>query len=202
MTRRLSAMSFAFLLLTSLSSPRTAEAQQFPRDEYLRFVPLEVPRIIRQTPASERLHLYGDFEAPDYVDVDPLDGVDDRRHRVLKELAVRFAPFLVQNSEAIPMDHTQVRGGHPYPLNVDTWNTAMGLDLIRQETVDWMEGAADPCTGLNPTSDDCRLLELLRWYNPDDPIYAAVDRHAGDGSEELEETLEKRVLQAAPIGIP
>lgn len=177
MNRGLQWAIFAVFLLAPLASPLTAEAQQYPRAEYLRFVPLEVPRIIRQTPASDRLNLYGDFEASDFVDVDPQDGMDDRRHRVLEQLAVRFAPFLVQNSEGIPMDHTQVWQGQPYPLFVDTWNTAMGLDLVDQETVHWMQGAADPCTGLNPTSDDCRLLELLRWYNPEEPLYAA--EHTG-----------------------
>jgi len=176
---RYQAATLAVALFASLASPRAADAQQIPRDEYLRFVPLEVPRIIRQTPASERLHLYGDLEAPGYLDVDPVDGVDDRRHRVLEELAVRFAPFLVQNSEGIPMDHKKVWGG-AYPLTVDTWNTAMGLDLIRQETVDWMEVASNPCTGLNPTADDCRLLDLLRWYNPDDPLYATEHTGAQD----------------------
>ena len=179
MSRRLHMAALAALLVTSIVSPRGAEAQQYPRDEYLRFVPLEVPRIIRQTPASERLHLYGNLEAPDYVDVEPVDGVDDRRHRVLQELSARFAPFLVQNSEGIPMDHKKV-WGTGYPLYVDTWNTAMGLDLIRQETVDWTRVAEDPCTGWNPTSDDCRLLELLRWYNPDDPLYAAEHTGAQD----------------------
>ena len=32
---------------------------------------VEVPRIIRQTPASARLHLYGDRESTDYADVEP-----------------------------------------------------------------------------------------------------------------------------------
>ncbi|MDP2483703.1 MAG: hypothetical protein Q8W45_10490, partial [Candidatus Palauibacterales bacterium] len=110
--------------------PISSEAQQIPRAEYLRYVPLEVPRIIRQTPASDRLHLYGDLDDPDYIDIAPVDGIDDRRHRTLQDLAVRFAPFLVQNSEGMPMDHKQVWGG-AYPLYVDDWNTAMALDLIR-----------------------------------------------------------------------
>lgn len=168
------------LLLLSLPAGRAA-AQQIPRDAYLRYVPLEVPRIIRQTPASERLHLYGDRASPTYVDVAPVDGVDDRRHQVLQTLAVRFAPFLVQNSEAVPMDHRKVWGG-PYPLHVDTWNTAMGLELARQETVHWMEGAAEPCDGTNPLSDDCRLLELLREYDPDDPLYARDHTGAQDAA--------------------
>ena len=162
-----------------LSVPISSEAQQIPRAEYLRYVPLEVPRIIRQTPASDRLHLYGDLDDPDYIDIAPVDGIDDRRHRTLQDLAVRFAPFLVQNSEGMPMDHKQVWGG-AYPLYVDDWNTAMALDLIREETVNWMKGASDPCTGFNPTSDDCRLLELLRKYNPDDPLYAAEHTGAQD----------------------
>jgi hypothetical protein len=176
MTRELRAALLAATALAGLWPAAPAEAQQIPRSEYLRYVPLEVPRIIRQTPASERLHLYGDRESADYVDVEPVDGIDDRRHRVLEELAVRFAPFLVQNSEAIPMDHKKVWGGS-YPLHVDTWNTAMGLDLIRQETVSWMEISDEPCNGYNPLADDCRLLELLRKYNPEDPLYAA--EHTG-----------------------
>jgi len=160
--------------------PASAVGQQIPRAEYLRYVPLEVPRIIRQTEASQRLSLYGDPESPEYVDVDPLDGMDDRRHAVLEELAVRFAPFLVQNTEMIPMDHEMVRDG-PNALNVDSWNTAAGLDLVRQEAVDWMEVASDPCAAANPTADDCRLLELLEKYHPDDPGHAAGvvgERHA------------------------
>ena len=179
MVKRLRRAFFAVILVSWLVPPQSASAQQYPRDEYLRFVPLEVPRIIRQTPASERLHLYGDRENPDYVDIAPVDGVDDRRHQVLQALSVRFAPFLVQNSEGIPMDHKKVWGG-PYPLYVDTWNTAMGLDLIRQETVDWMGVASEPCTDVNPVADDCRLLDLLLKYNPDDPLYAAEHTGAQD----------------------
>ena len=179
MVKGLRRASVAVILLSSLTPPQSASAQQYPRDEYLRFVPLEVPRIIRQTPASERLHLYGDREDSAYVDIAPLDGVDDRRHAVLEELAARFAPFLVQNSEGIPMDHKKVWGG-PYPLYVDDWNTAMGLDLIRQETVDWMRGTTEPCSTANPLADDCRLLDLLLKYDPDDPLYAAEHTGAQD----------------------
>ncbi|UCF18763.1 MAG: hypothetical protein JSU87_12565 [Gemmatimonadota bacterium] len=188
MPKELQATFAAFILVFLSQSPAAADAQQIPRDEYVRYVPLEVPRIIRQTPASERLHLYGDREKPYYTDVAPVDGVDDRRHRVLHDLAVRFAPFLVQNSEGIPVDHKKVWGG-AYPLYVDTWNTAMGLDLTRQETVKWMEASAEPCTGSNPLSDDCRLLELLRKYNPDDPLYAAEQSGAQEAPHKPFEVL-------------
>ena len=89
---------FFFLLSLAIASAHgassTAIAQPIPREEYIRFVPLEVPRVIRQTPASERLHLYGDKEDPSYVDVDLVDGMDDRRFAVFKELSVRFAPSI------------------------------------------------------------------------------------------------------------
>ena len=178
----------AVAALASVWGALPAQAQQYPREEYLRFVPLEVPRIVRATPASLRLHLYGDRDSPSYRDVDPVDGMDDRRARVLHELGVRFAPFIVQNSEMVPMDHKRVWGG-PYPLVVDGWNTAMGLDLVSQETVDWMQTAASPCTASTPTSDDCRLLELLREYDPDDPGYAATHTGAQDAPSKPFEVL-------------
>jgi hypothetical protein len=179
MSKRLQLMLFAFGLIVAPWPAAPAYAQQIPREEYLRYVPLEVPRIVSQTAASQRLHLYGDSESPGYVDLDPVDGMDDRRHQVLEALAVRFAPFLVQNSEGIPMDHKKVWGG-PYPLHVDTWNTAMSEALVRQETVSWMTAADEPCTDSNPLSDDCRLLELLRWYDPDYPLYATQMTGAQD----------------------
>ena len=56
----------------------------------------------------------------------------------------------------------------------------MGLDLVRQETIDWMRVAEEPCTEANPTSDDCHLLALLRKYHPDDPGYAVEHTGAQD----------------------
>ena len=150
-------------------------AQEIPRAEYLSYMPLEVPRIIRQTPASERLQLYGDRDSPGYRDVDPVDGIDDRRHDVLQALATRFAPFLVQNTEAVPMDLKLFGEGRPFPLYIDTWNTATGVELVGEESIDWLNVASDPCTPFNPTADDCRLLELLEEYHPDRPA-SAFDR--------------------------
>ena len=55
-------IAFTSAAMFGLSS--AANAQPIPREEYIRFVPLEVPRVIRQTPASERLHLYGQQGGP------------------------------------------------------------------------------------------------------------------------------------------
>ena len=178
--RRLSASTCAFslgsiatfLVLGLLGRPAGAEAQEIPRTEYLRYVPLEDPRIIRQTEASARLHLYGDRSSFDYVDIDPIDGMDDHRAEVLHELGVRFAPFMVQNTEAIPMDFKLFGRGSPLPMHIDTWNTAMGLDLARFESIDWLNVASDPCSAGNPTADDCTLLRLLEDFHPDNPASA------------------------------
>ena len=49
----------------------TAASQQIPSDEYLRYVPLEYPRVSRQTDASARLQLFGDRSDPQYRDEAP-----------------------------------------------------------------------------------------------------------------------------------
>ena len=179
-SRATSRIVYAALLIAASGlavMPLRAWPQEIPRHEYLRYVPLEDPRIIRQTDASARLHLYGDRASPGYVDVDPTDGMDDRRAEVLHELGVRFAPFMVQNTESIPMDFKLFGRGNPFPLHIDMWNTAMGLDLVQLESIDWLNVAADPCTADNPRAHDCRLLELLREYHPDDPA-SALERTA------------------------
>lgn len=168
-------------LLVGLLGPSTTRAQEIPAEEYLRFVPLEVPRIIGATSASEALHVYGDRGAADYADENPVDGIDDRRHDVLQELAVRFAPFLVQNSEMIPMDLKRVWGA-PNPLQVHAWNTTTN-SLMRRESIDWMTSSVPPCGASPSSSDDCRLLELLREYDPRDPGYATTQTGRRDPLE-------------------
>lgn len=91
------------LILISLAATMPAAAQ-IPRDEYLRYVPLTYPRIIRQTEASARFHLYGDAGDPSYRDVDPKDGIDDGRAKWLNTLATRFAPIMIRNTPQFPMD--------------------------------------------------------------------------------------------------
>ena len=67
---------------SALLSP--AVAQEIPRDKYLRFVPLEQLRLFRESPATERFHLFGDPSAPGYTDEAPRDGIDDTRERWLQ----------------------------------------------------------------------------------------------------------------------
>jgi len=182
-------------LLTSLAVAATlgassqAGAQPIPRDEYIRFVPLEIPRVIRATPTSERLHLYGDPADPAYRDVDPIDGMDDRRFAVFKDLSVRFAPFLVQNTWAIPMDFKKFRADDVAGLlNVDTWNLmTRPKSLTSTEEVPFFPIAPVPCTGPVDISvnlsmadiarlrnADCRVQQLMEEYDPFLPATARL----------------------------
>ncbi len=163
--------------LTTLLIPCAASAQEIPRDEYLSYVPLEVPVAFRQTPASARLHLFGDQNAPGYQDAN-LDGIDDRREEVLRSLAVRFAPLLVMNSTAVPMDLrkvTAVEGA--FPLNIDTWILDRpGGQLMEKQSFDVFEAISDPCTdsefAARRAKADCRLRWLLDEYDLDSPSSA------------------------------
>jgi hypothetical protein len=164
-----------------------AASQQIPSDQYLRYVPLEYPRASRQTEASARLQLFGDRADPAYRDEAPRDGIDDRRHEVLLTLAERFAPYMVLNSYAIPMDFRKfMQQSGSYPLHIDTWNSAApGSEVVRRGSIDWNRLAEAPCQeplpppGTPPAdparmglSDDCLLRQLILDYHPDRPASA------------------------------
>ena len=115
------------------------QGQEIPRDEYLRYIPLEYPKIVRQTEANAELHLFGNTEDPEYQDTDPVDGIDDRRHEVLLDLAVEFAPYLVLNSTMIPMDFRLfMEREKAFRLFVDRWNVSINPPkLIGSQEIDW-----------------------------------------------------------------
>ena len=175
------------LVLGLAASVPDAMAQEVPKREYLRFVPLNVPRLIRQTAASERIHLYGNRFDPAYRDVEQVDGIDDRRFAVLERMAVRFAPFLVMNSSAVPLDFRAFEdGAAAFPLYVDTWNTSVpGSALVAEETIDMLRIEAEPCGPVERMTrssrvDDCRLLSLLEEFHPLTPFSAARRTEARD----------------------
>jgi hypothetical protein len=160
----------------ALLLPAPASAQGIPKHEYLRFVPLEHPRLTEQTPASADFHLFGDLEDPAYRDLDPIDGIDDRRHEVLQRLAVRFAPFMIQNTFSVPLDFKRFwRSQGTFPLHVDTWELAFGRQLVQSETIDMNALGAEHCAeggdSIAPAaaSADCRIVALLQDADPYDP---------------------------------
>ncbi|NUM67738.1 hypothetical protein HUU39_21125, partial [candidate division KSB1 bacterium] len=164
-------------------------AQQIRKDSYLRFVPLNYPRIVGQTATNAAFHLYGNPDDPNYQDVNPVDGIDDARHRRLLELAAKFAPYLVRNTTAIPMDFKKfMESRKAFPLHVDTWDVSRAsAELIKSETVDFVSIARSPCQAALPASsnaddttnakhphanaanDDCWLLALLQEFHPTKP---------------------------------
>lgn len=165
---RISGLIHGVLGLVAWSS---SWAQEIPRDSYLHYLPLSYPKLMPQTAASAELHLYGDPTAPSYCDLDPVDGVDDDRQHVLQALAVRFAPYLVQNTASVPVDFRQfVANRDAFALHVDTWDVgdktpslvdrdAVNLSLLGQAECDRNAVAG-------PAREDCKMLALLSLFSP------------------------------------
>lgn len=158
------------LLLTAavtLLAPPVANAQ-IADDDYLRFVPLSYPRIIRQTEATARFHLYGDPSDPTWRDVAPRDGVDDARGRWLTELSARFAPIMVRNSYQFPMDFRAFYRGDTFPLQIARWDiTRSTFSILDNRSIDLAKTAQSPCPpGGDAANDDCQLLALIDQFGP------------------------------------
>jgi hypothetical protein len=162
------------LLLAGLA--RLGWAQEIPKARYIDYEPLAAPRIVEQTGASERFHLFGDRADPAYRDGTPVDGIDRHRHDLLLALAVRFAPYMVKNTTNLPMDFAWfINGRTSFPLYIDTWDVATARGhLLRTDLVDFAALPGAPCLGAGASAaepsanprDDCRLLELLQRFGP------------------------------------
>jgi len=153
-------------LVCLLGFPRSAAAQRVPIDEYIRYVPLEVPRAVRQSPPTAAFPLYVPPAGAPVRDVDPLDGLDDGREAFLLDLGARFAPVMVQNSHSLPMDPAAFRGDAiGRYLHIDNWNVgAPAARLVERDSVDLL---ASPGSG-----DESRLRRLFEDYHPDRPASA------------------------------
>ena len=195
------------------------QGQEIPRDEYLRYIPLKHPAIVRQTKASDELDLFGDIKDPVYQDTDPVDGIDDYRREVLLDLAVQFAPYLVLNSTMIPMDFRLfIEREEAFPLFIDRWNVYRNPPkLIGSEEIDWQDlsrptseaGPREACADI----PDCRLLSLLEEFDPFAPGEAyrfgavAPERveyqvmffdFPGDGEETWKQEYVNQISEALP----
>lgn len=167
---------YLWLGLTLLFPGIGLHAQEMDKPSYYGFIPLSYTRPVEQSGASSELMLFGDKSAWGYVDVNPKDGIDDRRGQNLHNLSVRFAPYLVLNTTNHPKDWKQFwNQGSSWPLYVDVWNTASeGGDLVREDQVDFLKLAGEPCPQVPGTSpalnlDDCRLLGLIQEFDPYNP---------------------------------
>jgi hypothetical protein len=174
--------ALATMLVLVVGSPMVAAAQEIPREEYLRHLPLGLPRLVQQNPASADLALWGDPDDPAYRDVAPRDGIDDGRHANLLRLAVRFAPFLVQNTGDFPTDfRVYMENRDSFPLVVDTWETSGEEGVFRgtrEVNFSALGGAAcdappdgsafqrAPLSTSDSALEDCKLLELMDRFTP------------------------------------
>jgi len=157
----------ATLLLAGLTTAVPASAQ-IRQDEYLKYVPLTYPRIIRQTEASARFHLYGDPGDPSYRDTAPKDGVDDARSKWLTALSSRFAPIMIRNTPQFPMDFRHFYDRDSFSIFVERWNVARAeFALLDSESVDLSTLQSNPCPAPGTRgNDDCRLIQLLERLGP------------------------------------
>lgn len=149
--------------LVGLVVARILGAQQIPRSEYIKYVPLHHRQLIRQTDASAQFALFGDTASPDYVDANH-DGIDDHRALLLNALAVRFSPFLVRNTTSVPMDWKKfITRQQSFPLLIDRWEVSRAPgELVRSEQVDFANLGG-------PTTDDSALVRLLAEFDPGRP---------------------------------
>ncbi|AKU94622.1 hypothetical protein AKJ09_01286 [Labilithrix luteola] len=154
--------------LSTLATTCRAEAQHVPRETYLRYVPIGYPSIVRATPETERFGLYDTSGVSEYVDVNPKNGIEDRRDAWLLALSVRFSPFMVRNTTSVPMDWKRfIRSQRDFPLTIDTWNVARSpATLTATNTIDFKRLDQGTCAD-DETSDDCALERLSQRFDPD-----------------------------------
>lgn len=183
-----SALLISWLFLSGLLL-----AQAIPRDEYIDYLPLHHARLVGQTAASAELNLFGNKSDPNYRDRNPEDGIDDSRFEILQKIALQFAPYLVQNTNLVPIDFKafiETRG--TFPLHIDTWDISMeDAEIVAAETIDFASLGLSDCQSpiyrakladtsfasseneygfdheASANSDDCRLLALLEEFRPD-----------------------------------
>ena len=183
------------LLIAALTFPRIVTSQAIPQNEYLDYMNLEYPRLTPQSDASARLHLFGDETDPNYKDTDPIDGIDDQRHEILQHMAVRFAPYMVQNSTVFPMNFKKFMDDRTaFHLHIDSWDIfGETSKILDSQTINLVELGSTPCdssqllktmqdeaTHLADRSsnfelfnsnmtEDCKMLALLQEFYPENP---------------------------------
>lgn len=146
--------------------PHSMWGQAIPRPEYVTYLPREAMRPVGATEASARLGLFGDRMAAGYADLEPRNGIDDRRDRVLHAIGVRFAPWLVRNAYSFPLDIARLIRERDVPLVRDRFNLARHDPVLLSSDTLRLAAASAPCSASAPNATDCRLLELFRRHGP------------------------------------
>jgi len=179
-----------FIVAGGFVAPLLADG--VPQKEYIRFLPLSYPKIIVQTNATKKFAIYGDTLDPAYQDINHVDGIDDQRFKILQKISVQFAPYLVQNTSAVPMDFKLfMKGRIGFPLYIDVWDVSREkAELVQSQTINFVtlglpslptepeqtfwKAESQPTGELKMNSrfdnnNDFRLLSLLQEFHPDHP---------------------------------
>ncbi|HSR14294.1 MAG TPA: hypothetical protein VLL51_00980, partial [Gemmatimonadales bacterium] len=162
----------AAALVTGLAGSLAGQA--IPKPDYFTYMPPGSGSALptQQTRASAALHLFGDQNAPGYRDVDPRDGIDDRRNAWFMQLSERFAPWIVRHAAGFPMDFRRwLEGGQPFPMFLDVFDVSRHEPrLVRTDAIDWNDLRDQSCPAgaeeTNPAIADCQLVRLLRRFAP------------------------------------
>lgn len=148
----------------------SALAQPIPKPEYVTYIPREPLAPVARTEANAAFHLFGDPQAPEFLDESPRDGMDDRRAAWFSELAVRFAPWMVRNAVGFPVDFRRFFDrGEPFPIFLDVFDlSATDPILLRTESADLAALRGRPCAGGDgsDTLPDCRLRRWIEQFGP------------------------------------
>lgn len=178
--RRKQVATASLLLALIAALAGRLDAQAVARDKYLRFVPLSYPKLYEQSGPSRAFALYGDPASPEYRDASPVDGMDDRRALVLKALAAKFAPIMVQNTVQMPMDFKRLmRVQKNTVLHVDTWDLSFaGGHLVRSDALDLLQAGSG-------SADDEALLDLLDEFHPEHPRNESFTKAKRPGANDL-----------------
>jgi hypothetical protein len=138
---------------------------QVARTRYYEQIP-PAPKLVSQTAASARLHLYGDRSLTTYSDTAPSDGIDDERAIRLAEIAERFSPILRRNNFSVPRDFRTIEGMR-LVMHADQW---VDGELRMVDSVDLRCcSLATDDVALDSTGaaiDDVKLVALLKQFDP------------------------------------
>lgn len=188
----------SIILSVLLAGPLLGQETQMTPQEYFRYVPLNYPRIVRETAADTLFDLYGARGPEAAVDSAPRDGIGHARGLLLSALGVRFAPFLIRNTGNVPLDlqATQVISGSTI-LSVNRWDIHASPSLEGTTTVNFAGLASDPCPAGSVSRDsllallraetpieDCRVLQLLREFDPNRPLNPRFNTAAVEPNED------------------
>ncbi|MEX2152058.1 MAG: hypothetical protein WD825_01895 [Gemmatimonadaceae bacterium] len=152
-------------LVGAMTSPLAA--QDITRDNYFDYLP-PPGRLVSQTRATARLHLFGDRNSPSFSDLAPADGIDDTRAARLLQIAERFSPIIRPNNFSVPRDPRAVLGPQQRLMS-DLWVNGR---RVNSDTILLEQRAAE--TGLTQQSDnsaqreksDLLLARLLSSHGP------------------------------------